>query len=168
MTQKKSFPIVGMHCASCAKLIERKLSKTPGVISASVNYGNETAYVETDRERDPEIKKAIENTGYKVGVNPEEEKKKELADLKVKVTASLILAGYIMLAGFFEFLNFKYLILIFAAIVQFWAGREFYLATWSGIKNKSTSMDTLVAIGTSAAFFYSIYTLIIFFIKSYT
>ncbi|MCX6704313.1 MAG: copper-translocating P-type ATPase, partial [Candidatus Woesebacteria bacterium] len=53
-----------------------------------------------------------------------------------------------------------YLILVLATIVQFWAGGEFYLATLSGIKNKSTSMDTLVAIGTSAAYFYSIYTLI--------
>jgi len=160
MTQKKSFPIVGMHCASCARLIERKLSKAPGVISASVNYGNETAYIETDKDRDSEIKKAIEGAGYKVGINPEEEKKKELADLTVRVTASLILAGYIMLAGFFGLFDNQWLILIFATIVQFWAGREFYQASWSGIKNKSTSMDTLVAIGTSAAYFYSIYTFI--------
>lgn len=160
MTEKKSFAIVGMHCASCAKLIERKLAKTPGVISASVNYGNETAYVEMDKERDLEIKKAIEDSGYKVGVNTEEEKKKELADLKAKVTTSVILGGFIMLAGFFEIINIKWLIFIFATMVQFWAGSEFYQASWSGLKNRSTSMDTLVAIGTSAAYFYSIYTLI--------
>lgn len=161
MTQKKSIPIVGMHCASCARLIERKLLKTQGVISASVNYGNETAYIEIDKERDSEIKKAIESLGYKVGVNIEEEKKKELQILKTKVTISTILAGSIMLTGFISFLDIKWLILIFATIVQFWAGSEFYLATWSGLKNKSTSMDTLVAIGTSAAYFYSIYTLLV-------
>jgi Cu+-exporting ATPase len=163
MTQKKSFPIVGMHCASCAKLIERKLSKIPGVTSSSVNYGNETAYLEVgDGEvSDGDIEEAIEGLGYKVGKNIEEEKKKKLADLKVKVTVSIILAGYIMLAGFIGLLNIRYLILVLATIVQFWAGGEFYQASWSGIKNKSTSMDTLVAIGTSAAYFYSIYTLIV-------
>lgn len=162
MTQKKSFPIIGMHCASCAKLIERKLSKLPGVTSVSVNYGNETAYLEMGNEEalDTNIEEAIIGFGYKVGKNVEEEKKKKLADLKVKVTVSVILAGYIMLAGFVDFLNIRYLIVLLATIVQFWAGGEFYLATWSGIKNKSTSMDTLVAIGTSAAYFYSIYTFI--------
>ncbi len=163
MTQKKSFPIIGMHCASCARLIERRLSKVPGVVSSSVNYGNETAYLElNDKEiADGDIEKAIEGLGYKVGKNIEEEKKKKLAGLKIKVIASVILASYIMVSGFIKFLDFKYLIFIFATIVQFWAGSEFYLATWSGIKNRSTSMDTLVAIGTSAAYFYSIYTLIV-------
>jgi Cu+-exporting ATPase len=162
MTQKKSFPIVGMHCASCAKLIERRLSKVPGVISSTVNYGNETAYLElgSNKVADMDIEEAIVGLGYKVGKNVEEEKKEKLANLKVKVTVSIILAGYIMLAGFVGVLNIRYLILVLATIVQFWAGGEFYLATLSGIKNRSTSMDTLVAIGTSAAYFYSIYTLI--------
>lgn len=161
MTQKKSFPIVGMHCASCARLIERKLAHVPGVVSSMVNYGNETAYVEMEKDLDTEIVKAIVDIGYKVGKNPEEEKRKELATLKVKVISSIILAGLVMLGGFIQiFPGFAYIALIFATIVQFWAGGEFYLATWSGIKNKSSSMDTLVAMGTSAAYFYSIYTLI--------
>lgn len=160
MTQKKSFPIIGMHCASCARLIERKLAHVPGVISTSVNYGNETAYVETERGLDSEIGKAIKDIGYSVGKNPEEEKRMRLSKLKVKVAVSVILAGVIMAGGFIQLPSFAYLALIFATIVQFWAGGEFYLATWSGIKNKSSSMDTLVAIGTSAAYFYSIYTLL--------
>lgn len=162
-TQKKSYPIVGMHCASCAKLIERKLSKVSGVISASVNYGNETAYTEIQNDKDTEIqseiKNAVEDLGYKIGVNPEEEKKKNLQKLKVKVIVTLMLSGYIMVTGFFEIISIKYLNLVLATIVQFWAGWKFYQATWSGIKNRTTSMDTLVAIGTSAAYFYSVYTL---------
>ena len=163
MTQKKSFPIVGMHCASCAKLIERRLSKVPGVVLSSVNYGNETAYLELRDGKIAEgaIEKAIEGLGYKVGKNIEEEKRKKLAGLKVKVTVSLILAGFVMASGFIALPELsKYLILLFATIVQFWAGGGFYLATWSGIKNRSTSMDTLVAIGTSAAYFYSVYTFV--------
>jgi Cu+-exporting ATPase len=162
MTQKKSFPIIGMHCASCAKLIEKRLSKVPGVISSSVNYGNETAYLELSSGvvMEKDIEKAIEGLGYKVGKNIEEEKKRKLASLRVRVVVSLILAGFIMISGFIKLPELtKYIILIFATVVQFWAGGEFYLATWSGIKNRATSMDTLVAIGTSAAYFYSIYTL---------
>jgi copper chaperone CopZ len=50
MTTKKSFPIVGMHCASCAKLIEKSISKIPGIISSAVNYGSESATVELDEK----------------------------------------------------------------------------------------------------------------------
>ena len=134
----------------------------PGVVSSSVNYGNETAYLEIHDGgiAEGDIEKAIEGLGYKIGKNIEEEKKKKLASLKVKVVVSIILAGFIMVSGFIKLPELtKYLILILATIVQFWAGGEFYQATWSGIKNRSTSMDTLVAIGTSAAYFYSIYTL---------
>lgn len=159
---KKTYPIVGMHCASCARLIEKRLSKIPGVTAASVNYGNETAYLELGENiNDKDIEDAIIGLGYKVGKNIEEEKRKKLADLKTKVKLSLILSGIIMASGFLMLPGLsKYLILVLATIVQFWAGGEFYQATWSGIKNKSTSMDTLVAIGTSAAYFYSVYTLI--------
>ncbi len=66
MSNKKSFPIVGMHCASCAKLIERSLSKVPGVTTSAVNYGSESAVVETSGDvSDNELKKAVESAGYK-------------------------------------------------------------------------------------------------------
>lgn len=154
---KKTVPIVGMHCASCAKLIERKLQKIPGVVNASVNYGNESAYLEGENYTEGEIKKAVESLGYKIGVNIEEEKKKELKILKTKVIVSSVLSAIVMFLSFAEIPNINYLLLILAIPVQFWAGGGFYLATWSGLRNKSTSMDTLVAIGTSAAFFYSVY-----------
>ena len=65
-TQKKminiSIPIIGMHCASCAKLIERKLNKTPGVISSSVNYANEIASIKVENYvKDRDLSKAVEN-----------------------------------------------------------------------------------------------------------
>src|SRR5258706_5719216 len=161
---KKTIPIIGMHCASCAKLIERKLQKVPGVISASVNYGNETAYLESKGEisktLSTDIKDAIESLGYKIGVNVEEEKRQELKKLKTKVMVSSTLAASAMLWPLYHPANINYLLFFLAAPVQFWAGSEFYLATLSGIKNYATSMDTLVVIGTSAAFFYSVYTTI--------
>ncbi len=169
---RKSFPIVGMHCASCAKLIERSLSKVPGVASSSVNYGSESAIIEMDGDTvsDKVLGQAIENAGYKAVFQEknsektpeeikEEEKEKELQKLKVKVIVSGILASIIFLGSFPEFFRFSlnpWILLLLATPVQFWAGREFYLATWSGLKNRAASMDTLIAIGTSAAYGYSV------------
>ncbi len=171
---KKSFPIVGMHCASCAKLIERGLSKIPGVFSSSVNYGSESAIVEIDEKvSDNDLSKTVENMGYKAVFQeknstktPEETKEiakeKELQELKIKVIASSILASLIFLGSFPELFKISFnpiILLILATPVQFWAGREFYLATWSGLKNRAASMDTLISIGTTAAYLYSVLSL---------
>lgn len=172
---KKSFPIVGMHCASCAKLIERKLARTPGVLSASVNYGSEQATIESDPSVvDEQLKIAVEEAGYKavfankkeeksVDEIKEEEKKKELQDLKIKVIISSILSFLVFIGSFPEWFSFvpqlltnPYSLLLLSSPVQFWAGRQFYQATWSGLRNRTASMDTLIAIGTSAAYGYSL------------
>src|SRR3989339_245711 len=156
--RKVSFPIIGMHCASCAKLIERKLNKTPGVISSIGNYANETASIKVENYvKDRDLAKAVENAGYKVGTNIEEEKQKKFKDLKNKIIVSSVLSAFVMVGGLIK-MN-PWLMLAMAVVVQFWAGSEFYKAAWSGIKNRSTSMDTLVVIGTSAALGYSIYSI---------
>src|SRR3989344_1517331 len=160
---KKSFPIIGMHCASCARLIEKKLNKTPGVIDAQVNYGSELATIEYDEHdcNDGTLAKAVEDIGYKavLGNAPEktkeEVKKQELADLKTKVIVSGILSVIILIGSFFVPMS-PLLLLILTTPVQFWAGKQFYQATWSGLKNHAASMDTLIAIGTSTAYGYSL------------
>ncbi|MEK7141905.1 MAG: cation transporter, partial [Patescibacteria group bacterium] len=191
MTNTKiSFPIIGMHCASCARLIEKKLNKTPGVTDAMVNYGSEQASVEFD----PQIRTLrdlgdlVTEAGYKpiiesvTGLNPvnkttdelkEEAKKKELSELKVKVIVSGILSTIIMIGSFPEWfggalsaisyqlsdtLSNPFFLLLLTIPVQFWAGWGFYQATWSGLKNRAAGMDTLIAIGTSAAFGFSVLT----------
>lgn len=152
---KTSFPIVGMHCASCARLIEKKLSRTPGVTSAQVNYGSEEATVEYDDTVTPKVlADAVSDIGYKV-VTPdvkEVAKKAKLADLQKKVAVSAVLSAFILL-GSFVFNAPWYVLLVLTIPVQFWAGFEFYQATWSGLRNRTASMDTLVAMGTTAAFF---------------
>lgn len=172
---KTSFPIIGMHCASCARLIEKKLKKTLGVLDAQVNYGSEQASVEFDESSCnlETIGKAVEDIGYKAIVQPqknntpeqikEEAKRKELADLKRKVIVSSILSLLILLGSFPEWFPFvpnvltnSFILFILATPIQFWAGWSFYQATWSGLKNRAASMDTLIAIGTSAAFGYSL------------
>lgn len=167
-TTIESFPIVGMHCASCAKLVERSLKKTPGVKSASVNYGSEMARVEYDEKITNAhiLTKAIERAGYRVAISTETKeliKLSELAELKNKVIVSAVLSVIIFFGSFPEWFPFMpgvlttgYVLLALATPVQFWAGKGFYQATWSGLRNRTASMDTLIAVGTSAAYFYSI------------
>ncbi|MEK7550947.1 MAG: heavy metal translocating P-type ATPase [Patescibacteria group bacterium] len=156
---KKSFPIVGMHCASCAKLIERKLSSIPGIISCAVNYGSEQATVEMEMGvRDRDISEAVEGAGYKIATETsrEEIKKQELKKLGTKVIVSAILSAIIFIGSFPEWFGYslisnRYLLLALMLPVQFWAGWGFYQATWSGLRNRTASMDTLIVIGTTAA-----------------
>ena len=110
---KKSFPIVGMHCASCAKLIERSLSKVPGVSNASVNYGSESAMVEMKNDvEDKVLENAVKEAGYKAIVgksklSKEEEKLKELKSLKTKVIVSAILSFFVFIGSFPELFKFS-------------------------------------------------------------
>ena len=186
-TEKKSFPVIGMHCASCAKLIERSLGKVPGVISAGVNYASEQAIVEADSSVDDEIlAKAVKEAGYKAIISnyqspitngknktadeiKDEEKKKEIHNLKRKLIVSSILTTLILLGslkhmlgelGHFVPSNLLFdmppaLLFVLATPVQFWVGKGFYQAAWSGLRNRTASMDTLIAIGTSAAYIFS-------------
>ena len=168
---KISFPILGMHCASCAKLVERKLVKTEGVLSASVNYGSEQATVDVGETfKKSNLLKAVRQAGYKAVIADtksqdearKEEKKKELSDLKLKIIVSSILSILIFIGSFPEWfdnislISNLYFILLLTTIVQFWAGWKFYQAAWSGLKNETASMDTLIVVGTSAAYVYSI------------
>ncbi len=173
---KKSFPIIGMHCASCARLIERQLTNTPGVLAAAVNYGSEQASVEFDESATSpdKLAEAVRSAGYKAVVSEEktsagqrtpeqikeEAKKAELSDLETKVIVSGSLSIFILLGSFPEWFGVvipSFALLLLTLPVQFWAGKSFYQATWSGLKNRTASMDTLIAIGTSAAFFYSLF-----------
>jgi len=174
--EKTAFPIVGMHCASCARLLEKRISKVPGVISAAVNYGSEQASVDyyPSACTIDDIEKAVAETGYTAVIQKkdsdktadevkEEAKKKELKDLKRKVTVSIGLSIIIFLGAFPSWFPFvpqqlqePFVLMLLTLPVQFWAGWGFYQATWSGLKNRTASMDTLIAIGTSAAFFFSV------------
>ncbi len=169
---KKTFSIEGMHCASCVGVLERALKKVPGIDNASVNLATEKATVAYDNQKvdDTQLSLAVSNVGYKAMLGEEQrseqqeklEKQKELNDLKRKVIISLFLGGLILWGSFPGLVNTAPLILknfltqlILAAPVQFWAGLSFYKATIPALKHRTANMDTLVAIGTSVAFFYS-------------
>lgn len=153
-----SFPIIGMHCASCARNIERQLTKTPGVISASVNYGSEEARVDFDSRKTSlsVLADRVRDLGYEAVISPGAEEIKtlaqarELADLQTRVFVSALFTLLIFIV------RSPVLLLLLASPVQFWAGLNFYRATWSGLKNRTANMDTLIAMGTSVAYAFSL------------
>src|SRR3989344_4260222 len=167
---KKSFPIKGMHCASCVRVTERALKKTLGVKDAVINLATAKATVTYDADNcTPEqLAESIAKTGYtleleeKTDAAIKEEKRKELLNLRNKVVISLGLGGLILWGSFPglmttapAFLQNFYVQLLLATPVQFWAGMEFYRATIPALKHRTANMDTLVALGTTVAFAYS-------------
>lgn len=170
--ETKTYPIKGMHCASCVRLIERAVGKVAGVNKANVNLATEQLTVAFNKDEcSPEkIASAVEGAGYKAIINENIEqdsqrqyKLKELENLKIKVITSLFL-GCLIVWGSFPFLmNFSphplqnfWVQFVLGSIVQFWPGLEFYRAAIPAFKNRTANMDTLVAIGTTAAYFYSV------------
>jgi Cu+-exporting ATPase len=175
---KKTFAIKGMHCASCVYVNEEALKKIPGVVEAVVNLANGKAVITAEKEIDfEEIKKAVEAVGYqvieedgneKLEEKIKKEKEKELKKLKRKSFVSLFFAFLLFWATFpfisntapFILKNY-FLQFIIASIVQFWVGGEFYKTAYSSLRHRQANMDTLVVLGTTAAYVYS--TILIFF-----
>ena len=155
------------------RVIENALKNTPGVSEANVNLATETATVTFDPKTvsDEKLFSSVANVGYQAYVKEqavsedaeEAEKKKNLADLKRRVVFSLSLAALIILGSFpgLEnlapgFLKNIWVQLILATPVQFWAGLPFYKATIPAFRHRTANMDTLIAIGTTAAYGYSV------------
>ncbi len=166
MSEKKELKISGMHCASCALIIEKSLKKVDGVESATVNFATEKAVVEFDQKK-VNIKnliKAVEKAGYKaydeIVDKDKINKDKEIKKTKIFLIFSIILTiPVFVLSMIIKVPNSEYILLALTTPIQFIAGYKFYKGMWNGLKNKSANMDTLVALGTSAAYFYSIYSL---------
>ncbi len=172
---KQTFSVKGMSCASCAMTIERSLKKTNGVKEAMVNLATSKATVTYDKEvSSPEkLSESVSKTGYTLEEEKDEkklseEKNKELSTLRTKVIASLIV-GVLILWGTFlgimhtapQILRNFFVQMLLATPIQFWAGLEFYKATIPALRNRTANMDTLVALGTTVAYVYSVF--VIFF-----
>ena len=148
----KTFPITGMHCASCAVNIQRVLRKMPGVATATVNYATEKASVEYDPSLVDEVKinEAIKPLGYEIAGD---KKTDDIARWKWKFIVGGVIS-IISIWGSFTGMDWGVL-LVLATISQFGVGWDFYRSTWASLKNRSANMDTLIAIGTSVAYGYS-------------
>jgi Cu+-exporting ATPase len=162
-TRKSIFPVGGMTCAACVARVEEALSGVPGVVSASVNLASEKATVEyTEGTSIADLRQAVKDAGYELGSEAETledvtiASRRELRGLRNRFIFAAVLAALIMVLMWLpSFAGKPYLLLILATPVQFWAGWRFYRGAWGALKHKTTDMNTLVAVGTSAAYFYS-------------
>ncbi len=169
-------PIQGMSCASCVHKVEKAIQSLKGVIQVSVNLATERASIEylPNIVSPNEFKSAIRNAGYQVLEVKEEDvvekeriaREAELNQLKLKfIIGALLLTPILLLmygAGLLESkfgvrreINFLVQFLL-ATPVQFWAGWQFYVGFWKAARHKTSDMNTLIAVGTSAAYFYSL------------
>jgi Cu+-exporting ATPase len=163
---KSIFPVGGMSCASCVSRVEKALRDVPGVVSANVNLASEKVTVEYTGDTNPaEIHRAVADAGYVPGeesAGTDElavSAQREINGLKYRFIFSLCIAGTIMALGMipiFDFAFKPYLLWALATPVQFWAGLRFYKGAWGALKHKTADMNTLIAVGTSAAYFYSV------------
>jgi Cu+-exporting ATPase len=163
-TRKSIFPVGGMTCASCIARVEKALLSVPGVISSSVNLASEKATVEyVEGTELADLKRAVKEAGYELG--PEAETledvttaaRRESRVVRNRFILAITFGALILVLGFGpSFIGKPYLLWALATPVQFWAGWRFYRGAWGALKHRTTDMNTLIAVGTSAAYLYSV------------
>ena len=165
-------PVGGMTCASCANRIQRKLNKLDGV-NASVNYATEKAHVEAPADINPQqLIDTIVAAGYTAELpqeEPEQEpgaapegKDRELEDLRNRVIGAVILTAPVIAMSMIpalQFTNWQWLCLTLSAPVFVWAGWPFHRATLKNLRHGEVTMDTLITMGTTASFLWSVWAL---------
>lgn len=173
--RRVSLSLFGMHCSSCAGLIERSLKKVPGVRQANVNFAAEKALIVFDETKAPVslLKQAVARAGYRAEeVDPQDtEYERRKQEKEVKTLWNKFVFSFILSLPMFYFMLLDFFVLpgkasalpyigVFSLLltlpVQFVIGAGFYRGLWSGLRMKTFNMDSLIAIGTSTAFFYSL------------
>ena len=184
-----SFPVDGMTCASCVNRITRFLRKVDGVEDANVNLASESATVRFDPTRVgvADLVAAVDAAGYvarleraavggqadlaqaaEARAERDEAAERHLGALRRRLVVSTILtlpllgglARMTVSPGLPAFLTDPLFQLTFATPVQFWAGLPFYDGAWKALRHRTADMNTLIAVGTSAAYFYSLATIV--------
>jgi Cu+-exporting ATPase len=174
--EKTVLPIQGMTCASCVNRVEKALSSLKGVVGVNVNFATERATVEYIPEEVTvrNLKRVVQEAGYQVLELREEDivekerllREQDLSRLKWKFIIGAILLGPILVLmyggsllekwfGLSKEINF-FIQFLLATPVQFWVGWQFYVGFWKAAKHKTSDMNTLIAVGTSAAYLYSL------------
>lgn len=167
--------LTGMTCAACATRIEKTLNKMPGITQANVNFAMETAHVEYNASviAVPDMQQRIEKLGYKAELmqgqgQMEDHRQKDIARYRRNFLISAVLSLPLLwsMVTHFSFTSWIWMPdlfmnpwfqLLLATPVQFYIGMPFYVGAYKALRNKSANMDVLIALGTSAAYFYSIY-----------
>lgn len=173
--KKADLKITGMHCASCATLINRSLSRAEGVKEANVNYATAKAFVEFDDRKLSELDliKLVQSKGYDAKIsdpkldakNADSESKAELKKVRSIFYLSMLFAipafiiGMILMPLKIDIPYAEFILFALATPVQFIVGSAIYKSAWVALKNKSANMDSLIALGTSAAYLFSVYSI---------
>ena len=164
--ERVNLPIEGMTCSSCASRIEKRLNKIEGV-EATVNFATEQATVSFDPERieAQDLLEAVGETGYSaslptVGSDPEEASESDpTTQLRQRLIVSVVLSLPVLLLSMIEplqFDNWQWLALQLATPVVLWAGWLFHKAAWQNLRHGAATMDTLISVGTLAAWGWSV------------
>ena len=163
-TQKSIFPVQGMTCATCVARVEDALKSVPGVVSVNVNLASEKATVEyLEGTEVSALRRAVKDAGYELGEVTETledvtaTSQREAKKIRNRFIVALALGAIIMILMWTpNFTGMEYLLWAMATPVQFWAGLRFYKGAWGALKHRTADMNTLIAVGTSAAYFYSV------------
>ncbi|RZL71651.1 MAG: heavy metal translocating P-type ATPase, partial [Rhodococcus sp. (in: high G+C Gram-positive bacteria)] len=163
MSTETELILGGMTCASCANRIERKLNKLDGV-SATVNYATEKARVTSDGVATEALIAAVEAAGYTASLPVAEpvDADTPVDPLKQRLIVSAVLSIPVIAMAMipaFQFTNWQWLSLTLAAPVVVWGALPFHRAAWTNLKHGTSTMDTLVSMGTLAALGWSLYAL---------
>jgi Cu+-exporting ATPase len=172
--QQLTVPIEGMTCASCVRRVERALKKVPGVSEATVNLASERATVQflPGRVAIADLRRAVDDAGYRLRDVAEEERdagaearQREQRTLFARLLFAGIVGALLLLGAQHQHIPLladipvrwiNVVSFLLATPVQFWAGWQFYVGTWKTARHFTADMNTLIAVGTSAAYGYSI------------
>jgi len=163
-TASLELEIEGMTCASCAARIEKKLNKVPGV-TASVNYATEKAKALVQPGiTAAELIEIVRQAGYDAHLpDPAVEPPDRAAALRRDLLVSAALTVPVVLLAMvpvWQFPGWQWVSLVLAAVVYAWGGRRFHHSAWVNLRHRTTTMDTLVSLGTTAALAYSVWALL--------
>ena len=173
-----TIPVRGMSCASCVAKIEKGLASLPGVLSAAVNFAAERATVEyvPTQVAVEDLRDAIQDLGYEAGevagaaTSAEDLSEREarnhkalLWTLRSKIAAGAVVSVPVFLGSYPSLFPWvpdvlqNFVVLwILTTPIQFWAGWQFYRGAWATLRHRTSDMNTLIAVGTSAAYLYSV------------
>jgi len=175
-TEALTLRVKGMTCASCVARVERALREVPGTLKAAVNFAAETAQIEylPGVASPQDYLQAVRDAGYEAQLAEEErgedalerqrrEHEAHLKKLRLKIAVGAIISVPVFFGSYPklfpwvpEILQNFYVLWALTTPVQFWVGWQFYKGTWAALKHKSADMNTLIAVGTSAAYLYSV------------
>lgn len=166
--KRETFPVLEMTCAACAGSVESMLKSTAGVTNASVNYANQSAWVEYDPHQASaaDLQQAVRSIGYDLVVDvedpqavKEEAQRKQYDETKNRTIWSSVLALPVVIIGMF-FMDMpygNYISMVLSAPVVFYFGRNFFIHAWKQARHGRANMDTLVALSTGVAFVFSLF-----------